>query len=311
MSAVERSDERPRRRLRVNAASVLFAAAALAFLLPFATVSCHGETVSFTGIELATRTIEADPAAAREPDKGLAGDVEDAEGTYALMALVFLVGGVVSVAARGRGGGFALAALLSLLVLLLDAADTEADIQIGYWLALASVCGAGVLLLWSSLRERRQRRRQDPPLAPQRGGRLRRRMPSLLFAAAAIAVVALLEALTTRDVTNGAGPAYVEFTTARFAVALDCGRLQRLAPPWVRSGDPRRSIAAVSEDGASVSPDGKSIVFAWELHGGYFSDPRRSRSSTSRPGTSGSSPGVGALCIRERVGRRLLDGGTR
>lgn len=179
--------------------SLLFAAAALAFLLPFGTVACNEETVSFTGIELATRTIEPSPAAGGAPDKGLAGTVEAEGGTYALMTLVFLAGGLVSVAWRSRGGGFTLAAIFSLLVLLLDAAvsDAEVDIRIGFWLALASVSGAGLLRIRAGLHTRARRRSNELAPVPRSGG-LPRGVSSLLFAVAALAVVVALEALTTR-----------------------------------------------------------------------------------------------------------------
>ena len=248
--APETGDGPRRRRRRFNGVSALLVAAALAFLLPFGTVSCDEERVSFTGIRLATRTIEPDPAAAGAPDKGLAGDVEAEVGTYALMTLVFLAGGLVSVAVCGRGGGFALAVLLCLLVLLLDAVDNEAevDIRLGYWLALASVSAAWLLRLWSSRRERRQTKSQNPPPETQRAGRLRRRVPSLLFALSAIAVVVALEALTTRDTTGGAGSSDVDFSTADYG------------PVWSPDGS---QIAFASSRGAGgifvVRTDGSCI----------------------------------------------------
>lgn len=198
-----------------DGAALLSVAALLAFLLPFGTVSCDGEEVSFTGLELVTRQVQPDPAAAGAPDQGLAGDVETEAGTYALAALVFAAGCLVSAVWRARGGGFALASLLSLLVLLLDAASTEAEVEIGvgYWAALASTTGAGLLRLGSRRRARR-RRSQDPPPVPRRGGRLRRLAPSVLLAVTAIAVVVLVEALTTRDSSQGAGSANVGFATA-------------------------------------------------------------------------------------------------
>ena len=62
------------------------------------------------------------------------------------MALVFVAFGAGSVTWRGLGGGFAVAALVSLVLLLLSAAVSFADVSIllGFWLALGCVVAATI-----------------------------------------------------------------------------------------------------------------------------------------------------------------------
>ena len=162
-----------------NGPAVLFATAVLAFLLPFGTVSCQGETVEFTGLELATMRVPADPTPAPEADGNLADEVEAEGGPYALLALVLVLGGLVSARVRGRGGGFAFGAALPLLVLLFDVGESDPDVdaRAGYWLALGSVAGAGALR-----RRVRQKRRQAGTPDPARRSRIDRPLSYVLAA---------------------------------------------------------------------------------------------------------------------------------
>jgi len=187
--------------LRRHGVAMLLAGAALAFLLPFGTVSCDGEVVHFTGVELATRHVPADPDASSTTGEGLNDEVEAEGGTFALMALVFVAFGVGSVVGRGLGGGFAAAALLSLVLLLLSAAVSFADvsIQLGYWLALGCVVAATILRGRSRLRARRTRKRDGVIVPrPSFGGWIQRHAPSWALGAGAVAVIVVLEAATTR-----------------------------------------------------------------------------------------------------------------
>lgn len=136
-SAATRTDSVRVRRVT----STLFAAAALAFLLPFGTVSCSGEEVSVTGLELATHTVDG----ADEPDS-LAAEVED-HGLFALFALVLALVGAVVAALRDRGGGWAIAGLCALFVLGFNADTMLMDIEYGagYVLALGSFVLAGLM----------------------------------------------------------------------------------------------------------------------------------------------------------------------
>jgi hypothetical protein len=171
-----------------NGPAVLFAAAVLAFLLPFGTVSCEGETVSFTGLELATMRVPADPDAAPRRDGGLAADVEAEGGPYALLALVLAAGGLVSAVVRARGGGFAFGAALPLLVLLFNVAESEPDVdaRAGYWLALGSVAGAGALR-----RVAREKRRQEVVSSTPHGSRWRRLDRPIVYALAGLGILVI------------------------------------------------------------------------------------------------------------------------
>ena len=66
-------------------AVALFAAALLAFLLPFGTVSC-GEPVTFTGLELATSTVHGD-------DEALVDDIEGQGAFFAILAAISVLAG--------------------------------------------------------------------------------------------------------------------------------------------------------------------------------------------------------------------------
>jgi hypothetical protein len=79
--------------------AVLFAAAALCFLLPFGTVSCSGDDkVTVTGVELVTRTVPGAGATQGEPT--LAQQVEDDGFVPAVVALVAVLLGLALVVTR-------------------------------------------------------------------------------------------------------------------------------------------------------------------------------------------------------------------
>lgn len=182
--------------VRRRGPAVLFAAAALAFLLPFGTVSCGNQTVSFTGVQLATMQVPPDPEPRVDPRNGLAAHVEEQAGAWALLALVLVAGGLVSALALGRGGGFALGAGFALCVLLLDAATTGADARVrgGLWLALTCVAGAGGIRANAAWRARRSR--QSPGGAPPpRGSPGRRLARRALFVLGAVVVLLIGSAL--------------------------------------------------------------------------------------------------------------------
>ena len=91
-----------------------FAAAALAFMLPFGVVSsCDGAEVHFTGTELVTFSVPADDA----QDVELRGSLERGAGPFALAALIgTALGLVLSILGRpgaGRCAALGVVAMLS------------------------------------------------------------------------------------------------------------------------------------------------------------------------------------------------------
>ena len=112
--------------------SALFAAALLAFLLPFGTVSC-GTPVTFTGLELATANVAGD-------DEYV---VDEANGTPALVAAVAALSAVAGLllalaGARGQGTS-ALVGLLALLLLPWMTGLAEFQVHVGFDLAVAAL----------------------------------------------------------------------------------------------------------------------------------------------------------------------------
>jgi len=144
--------------------STLFAFALLAFLLPFATVSC-GAAVTFTGVELATGRV-AEDAPLVSDEREFAGEVEANGTALALAALVAVALGLALAIAQVRGVGVAaLAALLALLLLPWSAAAALADFQVheGYVLAAAATAGVvGERRLAAVRRRRTEGRRRWP-----------------------------------------------------------------------------------------------------------------------------------------------------
>jgi hypothetical protein len=141
------------------ASPAIFAGILLAFLLPFATVSCGDEEVTFTGVQLASEQV---PQAEMESgDEPLSGEVESSSSHWAFMALVAAaVGFGLGIAGR-RGGGIAAAiGLLGLLCLLLSAAGTfaDVDIHVGFGLALLGYVAAATHHAVAARRRARKRR---------------------------------------------------------------------------------------------------------------------------------------------------------
>jgi hypothetical protein len=184
--------------VRRHGVALLLTAAALAFLLPFGTVSCDNQTVHFTGAELATRHVQPATGHELDADEGLAGDIETDGSTLALMAVVFVAFGIGSAAWRARGGGFALAAMFSLLFLLVSAGLSMSDvsIEIGYWVALATVIAAVVIRTRARRRIGKERRRLGTE-APRPSWRewLRLHAPSWALGVGAVAVIMGLDAV--------------------------------------------------------------------------------------------------------------------
>lgn len=145
------------RRLTVT----LFAAALVAFVLPFGTVSC-GEPVSFTGVELATASVTGS-------DDELVDQIE-AQGTlFALIAAASaLLGLGLALAGRRGQGSIALVGLLALLFLpwLAGLGLTDFQVHEGFELAAASLLVIVALRARLLIRRRRARdRRTWPALA--------------------------------------------------------------------------------------------------------------------------------------------------
>jgi hypothetical protein len=139
-----------------------FAGVVLAFLLPFGSVSScgSGEEVRFTGIELATARVPADPAAGST----LHEDVEGDASVLALIALVAAVTGLGLAAAARKGGGLCAGAgllALQLLVWVGMASWDVFDLYEGFWLSLLAFATAGVTHLVVGVRARRRKGRRS------------------------------------------------------------------------------------------------------------------------------------------------------
>jgi hypothetical protein len=130
---------------------VLLACAALAFVLPFGTVPSGPEGVSFRGVELATFTVHTGA-----PGRWSAEELESDGGVFALLALASAVVGAVVAALHDRGGGYAAASLIGLLLLWWQAqnpfAGPSVDYGLGYTVALLALAAAALTRLVSRLR---------------------------------------------------------------------------------------------------------------------------------------------------------------
>ena len=134
----------------------LFAAALLAFLLPFATVSC-GDPVTFTGLELATATVGDDTHSTTE--RAFAAEIESNGTLLALLALAAAATGFGVAAFGVRGvGASALGGLLALLLLPWVAGAAWADFAVheGYVFAVAALTAVVVRRRIDAVRRRRR-----------------------------------------------------------------------------------------------------------------------------------------------------------
>ena len=133
----------------------LFAAALLAFLLPFATVSC-GDPVTFTGLELATATVADDMHTGTERE--FAAEIESNGTALALLVLAASATGLGLAAFGVRGwGASALVGLVALLLLPWVAAAALADFAVheGYVFSAAALTAVVARRRVAAVRRRR------------------------------------------------------------------------------------------------------------------------------------------------------------
>jgi hypothetical protein len=124
---------------------VYFGLAALAFLLPFATVSCDDATTTFTGLQLVTHTV---PAGGRVNEVDCSADlsacVEHRGSTTAGIALAAaLIGLLLGLLGIGRGAGWCAAiGFLAMAILPFESDMANVNARSGYLLALLSLLAA-------------------------------------------------------------------------------------------------------------------------------------------------------------------------
>ena len=126
----ERSPRRSESLLRRRMSPAVFAVVALAFFLPFATVSCGGDETTFTGIQLVTRS--APPSGDTELDAGIEG-----RASLALAVLVAAVAGaLLGVAGVSwllfRPGVCATVGLLGTVALPFEPLGPDVVLRVGY-----------------------------------------------------------------------------------------------------------------------------------------------------------------------------------
>jgi hypothetical protein len=143
----------------------LFALAALAFVLPFATVSCEGAHTSFTGVQLATHSV---PDGGR-PDGGgfgesctcrdISDEVEHDDSLLAEIALVAAVVGLgLGIAGIRRGAGLiALGGVICAVLMYVSRSFAAVELRIGYWVLLGAFGVAWILHVGYWLQRRRAR----------------------------------------------------------------------------------------------------------------------------------------------------------
>lgn len=191
--------------------ATLFAGIVVAFLLPFATVSCSGEEVTFTGVQLALQQVP-DPQT-QDEEGSLAEDVEAESSLSALVALASAATGLALGVAGRRGGGIAAAVgLPAMLVLALNAATTLATVELhaGYPLALLAYVAAAAV----HARGARRRRRAARAAPPRAQSRRRRAAVAGALVLLALGAAAGCSALVPASDDEYADPEYVDFDTS-------------------------------------------------------------------------------------------------
>jgi hypothetical protein len=140
---------------------VLFGLTILAFLLPFATVSCNGAETTFTGVQLVTKTV---PAGGIVDGKQLGDHVEEEASSLAMAAFASaVVGFFLTALGRVKGPGWlAAAGLTSTLLLGSDGFDIYGPTityRAGYVLTLFLFTAASFLFAARAIKRRRARKR--------------------------------------------------------------------------------------------------------------------------------------------------------
>jgi len=148
----------------------LYLATALCFLLPFGTVSCDGERVSPSGIQLATWSV---PGAERDASgPNLAQQVEDAGSPPAFVALVAVLAALALARTSHIGWRFLLALASTLLIAWLPVRVELglADVQLGagFIVAIALLLTADVVEIRLLVRRRRSRANTSDPVGDDR-----------------------------------------------------------------------------------------------------------------------------------------------
>jgi hypothetical protein len=141
----------------------LFAVIALAFFLPFATVSCDGRTTHTTGIQLVTRTV---PHGGRldlyEDCEGYIGQCVEAKAsnTATVALLAALVGLGLGLLGIVRGPGWcALVGLGAIVVLPFEGLFADISLEAGWVIAFFGFLTLGIgHAVWAVRRGRRRRR---------------------------------------------------------------------------------------------------------------------------------------------------------
>jgi hypothetical protein len=150
----------------------LFAVIALAFFLPFATVSCDGATTHTTGIQLVTRTV---------PNGGkldLYGDCEGSIGqcveakasnTATVAFVAALVGLVLGLLGIVRGPGWCgLVGFVAIFALPFEGLFADISLEAGWVIAWFGFLAAGIGHAVWALRRGRRRRREKKLVAALR-----------------------------------------------------------------------------------------------------------------------------------------------
>jgi Tol biopolymer transport system component len=219
--------------------STIFGGIVLAFLLPFATVSCGNEEVTFTGVELALRQVPDQTApTAQSGDESLPAMIEEESGGPALIAFAAAIAGLVLALAHRRGGGFAAVIGLSAILLLAwDLVTTLADVEIHYGYVLAMV-GFLAAATYHGI----DARRRDPAADDEAVASKPRARRSLIVGV--LMLIAVVSVAGCGALLGGAEaePEYVNFDTAD------------RDPAWAPDG---REIAFAREGSVyTVKPDG-------------------------------------------------------
>jgi hypothetical protein len=142
----------------------LFALICLAFLLPFATVSCDAAETSFNGVQLLTRTVPpGGQVAESDCNADLSTCVEDKGSLLAELAFAAaLLGLALGVLGKGKGPGWCavggLLAILGIAAQSFEPLGPTVTFHVGYWLLLLLFLWAMCLHAGRAVRRRRAAR---------------------------------------------------------------------------------------------------------------------------------------------------------